>query len=245
MTDETNPDELPLTTAESIAAAAYHAPPDVVPRDTMWAAISARRSGAATATAVAAPTASTAPTDRTASAMSAAPPIHVLHTTRRALRRIPRWAAAMSAAAALVVAVAVAVSRRTALPVAAVATPADSAATSTAWQVASAEHFGVAESMLTMLANSPAQQGDAQLTAWSRDLLGSTRLLIDSPAGRDPKRRALLLELELLLVQLVESGPAMRTEDRTMMDNLLSQSSLLLTRIRTTVPAGMPASHAQ
>ena len=94
-----------------------------------------------------------------------------------------------------------------------------------------------------MLSNSPKQQGDAQLTAWSHDLLESTRLLIDSPAGRDPKRRVLLLELELILVQLVESGPAMRTEDRTMMDNLLSQSALLLTRIRTTVPAGTSAVH--
>ena len=97
--------------------------------------------------------------------------------------------------------------------------------------------------MLTMLSNSPKQNGDAQLTAWSRDLLESTRLLIDSPAGRDPKRRALLMELELVLVQLVESGPTMRTDDRTMMDELLSRSALLLTRIRTTVPAGTPAAH--
>ena len=103
----------------------------------------------------------------------------------------------------------------------------------------------MAESMLTMLSNSPAQQGDAQLTAWSRDLLESTRLLIDSPAGRDPKRRALLLDLELVLVQLVQSGPTMHTEDRTVMDDLLTRSALLLTRIRTSIPAGMPASHNQ
>ena len=120
---------------------------------------------------------------------------------------------------------------------------AGSAATAVAWQVVSTEHFGVAESMLTMLSNSPAQQGDAQLTAWSRDLLESTRLLIDSPAGRDPKRRALLLDLELVLVQLVQSGPTMHTEDRTVMDDLLTRAALLLTRIRTAIPAGMPASH--
>ena len=65
--------------------------------------------------------------------------------------------------------------------------------------------------------------------------------MMDSPAGRDPKRRALLQDLELVLVQLVASGPAMRNEDLTMMDNLLSQSARLLTRIRTTVPAGTSA----
>jgi hypothetical protein len=97
--------------------------------------------------------------------------------------------------------------------------------------------------MLTTLSASPHTSGDRELTAWSRDLLESTRLLIDSPAGRDPRRRALLLELELVLVQLVESGPAVRAEDRTVMDEMLSRSALLLTRIRTTVPAGSSASH--
>jgi hypothetical protein len=86
------------------------------------------------------------------------------------------------------------------------------------------------------------EESDRQLVAWSRDLLGSTRLLMDSPAGRDPKRRALLQDLELVLVQLVESGPTMHDEDRTVMDDLLSRSALLLTRIRTTIPAGAPAS---
>ena len=229
MTDETNPDELPLTAAQADAAAAYHAPPDIVPRDAMWEAIRARRLGRVLAVDMTAPAVAT--------------PVTVVHTTRSALRRLPRWVAVASAAA--VVVIAVGVSRRDPGP-ATSATPAvslDSAANSVAWQQASSEHFGMAESMLTMLSNSPKHQGDAQLTAWSRDLLESTRLLIDSPAGRDPKRRVLLMELELILVQLVESGPAMRTEDRTMMDNLLSQSALLLTRIRTTVPAGTSAVH--
>ena len=83
------------------------------------------------------------------------------------------------------------------------------------------------------------------MSAWSRDLLESTRLLMDSPAGRDPKRRVLLQDLELVLVQLVETGPTMRTEDQSVMDELLTRSALLLTRIRTTVPAGGPASHNQ
>ena len=231
MTDETNPEEMPLSAAQSAAAAAYHAPPDIVPREAMWDAIRTRRGKADGVDDAAAPTS------------AELPPVTVLHARRSALQRVPRWLAAASAAA--VVVIAIGVTRRAPLQTAATPIATDSAASAVAWQVASSEHFGVAESMLTMLSNSPAQQGDAQLTAWSRDLLESTRLLIDSPAGRDPKRRALLLDLELVLVQLVQSGPTMHTEDRTVMDDLLTRSALLLTRIRTTIPAGMPASHTR
>ena len=234
MTDEMNHDDEPLTATEMQAAASYHAPPDTVPREMMWDAIQARRGRASSAIAPPAHTAvSNGPIAET--------PITVLHTTRSAFRHVPRWIAAASAAA--VVVIAISVSRPHDVTTAPAAAVSDSAANSVAWQTASAEHFGMAESMLTMLSNSPKQNGDAQLTAWSHDLLESTRLLLDSPAGRDPKRRALLMELELVLVQLVESGPTMRTDDRTMMDELLSRSALLLTRIRTTVPAGTPAAH--
>ena len=234
MTDDMNPDELPLSAMQIKAAQSYHAPPDIVPREAMWDAIRARRGKGDTIANVAPPT----------SAESS--PVTVLHTRRSALQRVPRWLTAASAAAVIVFAIGVA--RRApsqSTPPQILTDSSTSTASAVAWQVASSEHFGVAESMLTMLSNSPAQQGDAQLTAWSRDLLESTRLLIDSPAGRDPKRRALLLDLELVLVQLVQSGPTMHTEDRTVMDDLLTRSALLLTRIRTTIPAGMPASHNQ
>ncbi len=231
MTDEQNRDDEPLTAIELAAAASYHAPPDIVPREAMWDAILARRGKIANVAAADAP------------AIVAETPVTVMRTTRSALRRIPRWIAAASAAA--VVLIAINVTRPTSIPMPPATTLIDSVANSVAWQTASTEHFGMAESMLTMLPNSSTQNGDAQITAWSRDLLESTRLLIDSPAGRNPKRRALLMELELVLVQLVESGPTMRTEDRTMMDELLSRSALLLTRIRTTIPAGMPTTRTQ
>ncbi len=231
MTDEQNHDDEPLTAVELAAAAAYHAPPDIVPREAMWDAIRARRANVTIAEIPFAP------------AIVAETPVTVMRSTRSALRRIPRWIAAASAAA--VVLIAINVMRPTSIPMSPATTLIDSVASSVAWQTASTEHFGMAESMLTMLPNSSTQNGDAQITAWSRDLLESTRLLIDSPAGRNPKRRALLMELELVLVQLVESGPTMRTEDRTMMDELRSRSALLLTRIRTTIPAGMPATRTQ
>jgi hypothetical protein len=236
MTNNDHENEAPLPAAEQRAAAAYHAPPDTVPRDAMWQAIQARRSAAGVLGVTAVTVADTAHDD-------APPPVIVERTTRGALRRLPRWATATAAAVAAAVAVTLMLPRVITAPVATVTAAADSVAGALAWRVASTEHFGMAESMLTSLSYSSQAQSDAQLTAWSRDLLESTRLLMDSPAGRDPKRRVLLMDLELVLVQLVESGPTMRAEDRSVMDDLMSRSALLLTRIRTTVPAGVSAEY--
>lgn len=230
--DELNPDEVTLPIAQASAAASYHAPPDTLPREAMWAAIQARRAlndGGASL-----------PCSTVAEVL--APAVTVTHTTRGARPRVPRWIAAVAAASVVIVA-SVVVGRERGDVIVTKPAVIDSAQGAVAWQVASTEHFGIAESMLTTLSATSQASGDRQLTAWSRDLLESTRLLMDSPAGRDPKRRALLLDLELVLVQLVESGPAVRIEDRSVMDELLSQSALLLTRIRTTIPAGVPASN--
>ena len=72
-----------------------------------------------------------------------------------------------------------------------------------------------------------------------RDVLGSTRLLIDSPAGSDPQLRALLDDLELVLVQIIQlSGSPLDPADRDLIDRALEDRELL-TRIRTAVPAGI------
>jgi hypothetical protein len=237
MTTEHDPDDSLLTPAELNAAASYHAPPGTVPREMMWDAIQAQRTQQ-----------NRVPVHVPALPAVATAPVVVTHTTRGSLSRlVPRGLLAIATAAVIVIVIGVA-RRAPVVPespdinaAAGTATAAPPAPAGDAWQVASSEHFGTAETMLTTLAGSREVRGDRQLTAWSRDLLESTRLLMDSPAGRDPKRRVLMQELELVLVQLVESGPTMRTEDRSVMDELLSRSALLLTRIRTTVPAGLPA----
>lgn len=231
MTSEEYPDESELPPTHASAAAEYHQPPSAVPREEMWQAIQARRARGVNS-------ASMAKSDE-----AHGPDVTVTHTTRSALSRLPRRFAAVAVAAAAVITIGVA--RR--VPEAPSASPvaADTVRGAVAWQVATNEHFGSAEGMLTALSYPTQSQANAQLSAWSRDLLASTRLLMDSPAGRDPKRRALLQDLELVLVQLVESGPTMHTEDRSVMDELLTRSALLMTRIRTTVPAGGLASHNQ
>lgn len=78
-----------------------------------------------------------------------------------------------------------------------------------------------------------------QLGRWGRDVLGSTRLLIDSPAGSDPQLRALLDDLELVLVQIIQlSGAPLDPADRDLIDRALEDRELL-TRIRSAVPAGI------
>ena len=86
--------------------------------------------------------------------------------------------------------------------------------------------------------------GTQQLGNWGRQVLGSTRLLIDSPAGDDPQLRALLDDLELVLVQIIQlSGGELDPTDRALVEGALERSDLL-PRIRTVVPAGYPGTNA-
>lgn len=110
------------------------------------------------------------------------------------------------------------------------------------YRMAAAQTLTQAEALLTAYRADAAPARDpadaVQLGRWGRDVLGSTRLLIDSPAGQDPHLRALLDDLELVLVQIVQlSGGPVDPTDRALIDRAL-QDRNLLPRIRTAVPAG-------
>ena len=81
-----------------------------------------------------------------------------------------------------------------------------------------------------------AQRGqlDSGFTASARELLTATRLVLDSPAGRDARLRSLLEDLELVLAQIAhyDSG-----EDVQFIDQGLDQRGVLL-RLRAEIPAG-------
>jgi hypothetical protein len=105
-----------------------------------------------------------------------------------------------------------------------------------------------AEALLTAFRASATPQqsraGMEQLGNWGRQVLGSTRLLIDSPAGSDPQLRALLDDLELVLVQIIQlSGGQLDATDRELVEGALEDSDLL-PRIRTAVPAGVSGADA-
>ena len=117
----------------------------------------------------------------------------------------------------------------------------DSSDLSRLYRMAAAQTLTQAEALLTTFrTTAPARQNRAamqQLGSWGRQVLGSTRLLLDSPAGDDPQLCALLEDLELVLVQIIQlSGGEPDPTDRELVEGALKESDLL-PRIRTAVPA--------
>lgn len=118
----------------------------------------------------------------------------------------------------------------------------DSAARADLYRLAAVQTLGQAEALLTAYraggATRPRDASTRQLGSWAREVLGSTRLLIDSPAGADPQLRPLLNDIELVLVQIVRlSGSPLDSTDRALIDGALRDRDLL-PRLRTVVPAG-------
>ena len=97
-----------------------------------------------------------------------------------------------------------------------------------------------AEALLTAYGAAAPNTGvDRQLSTWARDILSNTRLLLDSPAADDPARRRLLQDLELVLVQMVQRSPAAGVEEeRSHIDRSLEHTHVL-TRLRSALPAGL------
>jgi hypothetical protein len=105
-----------------------------------------------------------------------------------------------------------------------------------AYTVAAAQHLTEAEAMLTAFKGDLSQgRMDAQIASWGKDLLSNTRLLLDSPAARDPARRKLLQDLELVLVQIVQLSPGASARDRDLINGALTDDQVL-TRLRTAIP---------
>jgi hypothetical protein len=127
-------------------------------------------------------------------------------------------------------------------------TPSDSMDPSRLYRMAATQTLTQAEALLTAFRASAAPRQSSvdmrQLGTWGRQVLGSTRLLIDSPAGDDPQLRALLDDLELVLVQIIQlSGGELDPNERALVEGALETSDLL-PRIRTAVPAGGPGAAA-
>jgi hypothetical protein len=169
-------------------------------------------------------------------------------------RRHTPWLLMSAIAAALLVGVAidrVALQRPDGVttPVAvAPETPSDSMDTSRLYRMAATQTLTQAEALLTAFRASATPRRDPagmqQLGAWGRQVLGSTRLLIDSPAGDDPQLRALLDDLELVLVQIIQlSGTELDAADRELIKGAIERNDLL-PRIRTAVPAGVSSADA-
>jgi hypothetical protein len=108
------------------------------------------------------------------------------------------------------------------------------------YMLASVRHLTEAEAMLTQFRQDTInKQTDAAVANWSRDLLSNTRLLLDSPAARDPRRKRLLEDLELVLTQIVQLNTDPNAKDREMIESTIKRGNVM-TRLRTAIPAGQP-----
>ncbi len=152
--------------------------------------------------------------------------------TRRT-RRSLGWITALAATFLLGIAVDRLVQRPDA-PVTASTTPNREA--SLALQMATTQYLSRMETFLTGFRIAA---GDTVFQAQARDLLTSTRLLLDSPRIQDPKVKSLLEDLELILVQIAQPGAADRPSERKLITDGL-QERQVLPRLRSQIPAGQP-----
>lgn len=102
---------------------------------------------------------------------------------------------------------------------------------------ATARHLGRAETLLAAFRTDADddEAGLANLAGWARDLLGETRLLLDTPVDRSPEEQALLRELELLLTQIGQLGPGAPTFERELVEEGIERQGTLQ-RLRAAMP---------
>ena len=189
------------------AAQGYH-PPRPTPRDEMWARIQTERARRA---------------------------------SRRVIELRPwlRW----GLAAAAVLALGIGIGRWTAHEQTGVnggaLASADSAASSDlVYQVAATQYLSRTETFLTgFRADLRAGRTEARFPGQARDLLTTTRLLLDSPAADDPRMRALLEDLELVLVQISQLGTERDRRNTDLITQDMDQRSVL-PKLRSAIPAG-------
>lgn len=107
------------------------------------------------------------------------------------------------------------------------------------YRLASVQMLTQAEALLTSYrSDSRADRVDPSLEGWAREVLISTRLLLDSPAADDPELKPLLEDLELVVVQIVHlTGKNGNGSERELIDQTLENRDIL-PRLRTTIPAG-------
>lgn len=75
-------------------------------------------------------------------------------------------------------------------------------------------------------------RNDARFVADASQLLGTTRLLLDSPAASDPRMRALFEDLELVLAQVSRLRTAPRADELTFIAEAMDERAVV-PRLRT------------
>jgi len=113
------------------------------------------------------------------------------------------------------------------------------------YQLAAAQYLTRTEALLTgFRAETRGGVPTAQFSVQARDLLCTTRLMLDSPAARDVRLKSLLEDLELVLAQIAQLPSSGDRDDVRLINQGLEQRSVLL-RLRTASPAGPGSARTQ
>jgi hypothetical protein len=108
------------------------------------------------------------------------------------------------------------------------ANPADTSAVAEAYRDQTTQYLGQAAALLIALpTRTVSTKTDAVFAGKATDLLVTTRLLMDSPAGQDPKLRGLLEDLELVLVQIARLRGERNRSDLDLIHQAVEQGDVL------------------
>ena len=110
-----------------------------------------------------------------------------------------------------------------------------------AYQAATTEYLDRVETLLTLF-RMQARAGnkpDQATTASARGLLSTGRMLIDSPAGNDPRVKHLLEDLDLVLAQISQVAAEKGIDPTSFILQTLDDKGVLF-RLRAAIPAAAP-----
>ena len=114
-----------------------------------------------------------------------------------------------------------------------------------AYKVAATQYLSRTEAFLTSFrADANRSANTARLARQARELLSTTRLMLDSPAAQDPRLRSLLEDLELVLMQIALLNPLEDGDDRDLITQGMNQSNVL-PKLRSAIPAGPLAARTE
>ena len=106
-------------------------------------------------------------------------------------------------------------------------------------RVAMGEHLARTIALLTTVRDhDPSMGSGADVSSWARDLLSTTRLLLDAPQLRDERTRRLLQDLELVLAQIIQARGSAPETQRAPKETI--RETNLLPRMRAVVTASRP-----
>jgi hypothetical protein len=110
-----------------------------------------------------------------------------------------------------------------------------------AYRLVMLRHLAGSEAMITAFRSS-ARRGevDAQIGDWSRELLGTTRLLEASRVTQDPTMKRLLEDLDLVLAQIAQyvTNGKHDPDDLDLIEQSIDKRGVI-TKLRSSLPARM------